>query len=65
MLKNTAFLQKPQVFLGFLRVYRPRLLAARICPVYCKSMRTVRHHTRHLGTTDGTFFPALSGTSPV
>jgi hypothetical protein len=31
----------------------------------CKSVRTVRHHTRHLGTTDGTFFPAFSGTSPV
>jgi hypothetical protein len=31
----------------------------------CKSMRTVRHHTRHLGTTDGTVFRAFSGIPPV
>jgi hypothetical protein len=63
--KNTAFLLKPRVFSGFLCVNWPWFWAALICTQSCNSVQTCANPCELYGTTDGSFFPAFSGTSPV
>ena len=57
LLKNTACLQKPQVFSGFLCVNRPWFWAAPICTLSCNSVQTCTNPCELYGTIRGTSAP--------
>ena len=57
LLKNTACLQKPQVFSGFLCVNRPWFWAAPICTLSCNSVQTCTNPCELYCTIRGTSAP--------